>query len=160
VDTSLRSCGFAVVEQRGSKHHALEHGRIRNPPTRSVAQSLAEIHRELARVIDEHAPDAVAVEGIFYCRSVKTALRLGEARGAVIALSALNALEVFEYAPKRVKLAVVGFGAADKSQVSKMVQSMLGLEETPQEDAGDALAIAICHLNARSQHAALAPKAL
>lgn len=160
MDTSLRSCGYAVVEQRGSAMQALDHGHVRNPSKLGVADCLAAIGVRIDELLDAYAPGSVAIEGIFFCKNVKTAMRLGEARGVVIVAAARRGLPVYEYAPRRVKQAVVGYGQADKSQVRRMVQSLLHLPAEPQEDAGDALGIAICHLNSHSTHEALAPKTL
>ena len=160
VDTSLRSSGVAVVEGRGSRLVAMEHDRIRNPSSKSLVQSLGHIDDVIRGIVERVQPDAIAVEGIFYCKNVRTAVSLGEARGVVIAAGARAGLPVFEYAPRRVKQAVVGNGAASKVQVRRMVMSLLALTEEPQEDAGDALAIAICHINNHTSHAALAPKQL
>ena len=87
----------------------------------------------------------MAVEGLFYCQNMKTALTLGQARGAVLLAAAEHGLQIFEYAPRRVKQSIVGHGGAQKLQVGKMVQRMLGLDDEPPEDAADALAVALCH---------------
>jgi crossover junction endodeoxyribonuclease RuvC len=158
IDTSLRSTGLGVVEAHGSRLAAVEFGRIHNTPQRSLSECLRRLDGGIREVVQRTQPEAVALEDIFYCKNIRTAVVLGEARGAVIAACACAGLPVFEYAPRRVKQAVAGFGAADKSQVRKMVMALLGLREEPQEDAGDALAIAICHLHSNSTHAALAPK--
>lgn len=160
VDTALRSTGVGVVEACGNRLSAVEYGTVRNPATRRLSACLAELQRGVAEVIDRTAPDAVALEGVFFCKNARTAMVLGEARGAVIALCAGRGLPIYEYAPRKVKQAVVGYGAADKSQVGRMVMSLLGLREQPQEDAADALAIAICHLHARTTHAALMPESI
>lgn len=158
VDTALRTSGVAVVEARGSALAAVEFGVIRNPPGRPLSHCLLELQRGIAGVIERTKPAAVAIEGVFFSRNVKTTLALGEARGAVIAACATAGVPVFEYAPRRVKQALVGHGGAEKEQVRKMVMSILGLREEPQEDAADALALAICHLNSRTGYAALAPQ--
>jgi len=98
-------------------------------------------------IINATHPDVVSIEGAFYCKNVKTAMVLGEARGVAIAACARHGLAIYEYAPRRVKQALVGYGRAEKDQVAKMVKMLLGLEEQPQSDAADALAIAICHIH-------------
>ena len=103
-------------------------------------------------------PDAAAIEGGFFFKNAKTAMILGEVRGVVIAACAAAGVPVFEYSPRLVKQALTGFGGAQKDQVSKMVMAILGLKEKPQEDAADALAIAICHVHNQSGIAALKPK--
>jgi len=160
IDTSLRSTGVAVVEARGSRLASVEHGALKVPAKAPLSECLGRLDSGIRDVIERTRPDAAAIEGIFFCRNVKTAVRLGEARGAVIAACTVCGVPLYEYAPRRVKQAVVGYGGAGKEQVRRMVMSMLALDTEPQEDAGDALALAICHLNSRTGHAALAPKAL
>ena len=158
VDTALRSSGVAVVEAEGSRLRAVEFGVIRNRDAVRLSDCLANLHRGITELIARAQPQAAAIEGVFFARNVRTAVVLGEARGAVIAACRGAGLPVFEYSPRRVKQALVGFGAAEKPQVRKMVMALLGLAEPPAEDAGDALAIAICHLNCATRHAALAPE--
>jgi crossover junction endodeoxyribonuclease RuvC len=160
VDTSLRSSGVAVVDERGSKLVAVEYGTISIPAAYPVSDCLKRLHEDLSELIRRHRPEQAAIEGIFYCKNVKTAVSLGHARGVVVAVCALAGLPVFEYSPRKVKQALVGYGAAEKEQVRRMAMSLLGLRRDPGEDAGDALAIAICHLNNKSCHALMAPKAI
>ncbi|MEI6971450.1 MAG: crossover junction endodeoxyribonuclease RuvC [bacterium] len=158
VDTSLRSSGVAVVEERGSTLVAIYHGTISISPRRPLSDCLKCLQEGLSDLIERHRPEQAAVEGLFYCKNVKTVTTLAHARGVAIATCASAGLPVFEYAPRRVKQAVVGFGAAEKEQVRRMVMALLGLREEPDEDAGDALAIAICHLHNRSGHKEIAPQ--
>lgn len=137
---------------------AVEHGRIHNSDRMPLSECLRRLDAGIRETLARAQPEAVAIEDIFYCKNVRTAVVLGEARGAVIAACASAGIPIFEYSPRRVKQAVVGFGGADKSQVRRMVMTILNLREEPQEDAGDALAIAICHLNNRAVHESLAPK--
>jgi len=160
VDTSLRSSGIAVVESCGTRMLAREYTRLRIPQKEPLSECLRRIYEAIAETIRRHTPVAVAVEGIFYCKNVKTAVILGESRGAVIAAASAAGISIYEYAPRRVKQAVVGAGGASKEQVRRMVSSLLGLAEEPQEDEADALAIALCHLHQMTRHAALAPKPL
>jgi crossover junction endodeoxyribonuclease RuvC len=145
VDTSLRSTGVAVLQSDGIRHQALTYGRIHAPASWPRSQCLVQLRDEIAGLIDREKPDTVAIEGIFFCKNVKTAFILGEARGTVISTCAGAGLPVYEYAPRKVKQGVVGRGAADKSQVAQMIKTLLGLKEIPQNDAADALAIAYCH---------------
>lgn len=108
---------------------------------------LAEIYRGICTLIEEHRPDTLAIENVFFARNVDSALKLGQARGAAIAAAAAHELQVYEYAPRQVKLAVVGTGKAAKPQVQHMVRVLLDLPAAPQADAADALALAICHVN-------------
>lgn len=145
IDTSLRSTGVAVIQSDGIRHQAITYGRIHAPANWPRSQCLVQLRDELEKIIREEKPDTVAIEGIFFCKNVKTAFILGEARGAVICTCASAGLPIFEYAPRKVKQGVVGRGAADKSQVATMVKNLFGLNEIPQNDAADALAIAYCH---------------
>lgn len=158
IDTSLRSTGVAVVEASGSRLQAVEYGVLKMPPKRRVSDCLAALSGGIGETIERTSPDAAAVEGAFYCRNVRTAMVLGQARGAAIAVCAGRDLPVFEYSPRKVKQAVVGFGGADKSQVRRMVMSICGLDEEPEEDAADALAIAISHFHNLTGYAELMPK--
>ena len=147
VDTSLRSSGVAVVQARGAVLETVEYCVIKNPPARPVSRSLHHLAESLAEIIRRLQPDAAAVEGVFFCKNVKTALALGQARGVVLAACAGAGIPVYEYPPRRVKQAVAGYGAAGKEQVRRMIMALLRLQDTPHEDAADALAIAVCHLH-------------
>lgn len=145
IDTSLRSTGVGVIEARGSEMRALAYGRIHNKPKVPHSQCLENIYVTISDLIEDHKPDCSAIEGAFFAKNAKTAMTLGQARGAAIAACAVQQLTISEYTPRKVKSAVVGMGTADKTQVAKMVMRLLNLKEQPQEDAADALAIAICH---------------
>lgn len=160
VDTSLRSSGVAVIEVQGQQLRALAYGRIHNKPAMAHSACLAEIHRQIDSLITEFEPDEAAIEGAFFAKNAKTAMILGQARGSVLACCSLRTLPVFEYSPRSVKQAVVGVGAARKEQVAKMVMRLLGLKEQPQEDAADALAIAVTHAHQRGLPEALRSKAV
>ena len=160
IDTSLRSTGVGVVEAAGTRMKAVEYGTLAAPARCPVSECLKRLADRLTETIARTQPQVAGVEGVFYCRNAKTALILGEARGVAIATCAAKGVPVYEYAPRRIKQAVVGFGAASKEQVRKMVMTLLALDQEPQEDAGDALAIAICLLHNRSLHTALMPKEL
>jgi crossover junction endodeoxyribonuclease RuvC len=160
IDTALRTTGFAVIEAQGSRVRAVEYGLIRRGAQAPHSECLCHLAQGLNDVIVRAAPTEVAIEGIFFCKNVKTAVVLGEARGVAIATCAAHALPVYELAPRRIKQAVVGYGAADKEQVRRMVMTILGLDRAPEEDSSDALAIAIAHLHQRSTVSALAPKPL
>ena len=147
VDTSLRSTGYGVVElQGGGRMGALLYGCIRTKPSWKHSDCLLAIQEKLTDVIRETQPQEVSIEGAFYCRNVRTAMTLGEARGVALATCAAEGIPVYEYAPRRVKMAVVGVGSAEKNQVMRMVARLLGMEPTIQGDAADALALAITHL--------------
>jgi crossover junction endodeoxyribonuclease RuvC len=160
VDTSLRSTGVAVIEVVGQQMKALVHGRIHNKPAMLHSTCLAEIQHQVDSLITEFEPDEAAIESAFFAKNAKTAMILGQARGAVLAACSLRTLPVYEYSPRSVKQAVVGVGSAQKDQVGNMVTRLLGLSEAPQEDAADALAIAICHAHQRHAPEALRSKAI
>jgi crossover junction endodeoxyribonuclease RuvC len=145
IDPSLRSTGFGVIEVNGNQMTALCHGHIDNPPDLLPSRCLVRIRDMVAKLIDDYSPGVVAIEGLVYVQNTRIAFTLGEVRGVVIAVAAGNNLSIYEYAPRKVKQAVTGLGGAGKTQVGNMVKIMLGLKQTPQPDAGDALAIAICH---------------
>lgn len=146
VDPSLRSTGFAVLERLpGGKARALEFGIVKNAPKLLPSSCLVAIHDRLAELIHRHEPDCAAVESVIYVQSYRTAITMGAARGAAILALAGRGVEIFEYAPTKVKQAVVGRGGAVKDQVGFMVRALLGLTETPGPDAADALAIGLTH---------------
>lgn len=149
IDTSLRGSGVAIVEGEGSKLRALYFGTIVNRASLRPSSCLVAIHDRLAELIHEHEPDCCALESVIYVQSYKTAIALGAARGAAILVAAQRGLPIFEYAPRRIKQATVGRGGADKGQVAFMIRVLLGLTETPQSDAADALAIGLTHLRAQ-----------
>ncbi len=157
IDTSLRSTGIGVIEATGSRFTCLYQERIQNPRKMLLSACLVNIYDSINRIIRETEPDTAAVEGIFTHRNSRTAVILGQARGAAIATCASHGLRIYEHEPRRVKQAVVGYGAATKDQVGKMVATILNLPELPQEDIGDALAIAICHLHTRTGVLSLMP---
>ncbi len=145
IDPSLRLSGYAVVDASGKTPRALAHGEIRNPPARPLSECLHAIHTAVLALIEQHQPDVAAIEGIIFVQSVRTAITLGSARGAALLAFGQHKLPVYEYAPRRVKQAVVGRGGAAKEQVAYMVRARFGLTTTPGADAADALAIALTH---------------
>src|SRR6478736_9430866 len=146
IDASLRNTGVAVIDANGGKPRVLYFGVIHNPNTLRSSSCLVAIRDRLAELIHAHEPDCCALESVIYVQSYKTAIILGAARGAAILAAAEKGLPVFEYSPKRIKQSAVGRGGAGKNQVAFMVRVLLGLTETPDADAADALAIALTHL--------------
>ena len=145
VDPSLRETGYGIIDTNGGEFKVLALGTIKNQASLLPSRCLVRISDTLKTLIQEHQPQVMAVEGLFFCQNMKTALTLGQARGAALLAAAEHGLEIFEYAPRRVKQSIVGHGGAQKLQVGKMVQRMLGISEEPPEDAADALAVALCH---------------
>jgi crossover junction endodeoxyribonuclease RuvC len=148
IDPAIRNTGYAVVEGDGRTARALAFDVIAIPAKLPQSAALAAVRTHLKNVIEKFQPDEVAVEGIIFVQSHKTAISMGAARAAALIAAADAGLNVFEYAPRKIKMAVVGKGTADKQQVAFMVRALLGLSETPPHDAADALAIGLAHLQA------------
>ncbi|WP_108649769.1 crossover junction endodeoxyribonuclease RuvC [Dongshaea marina] len=149
IDPGSRITGYGVIRSQGGKIHYLGSGCIRTS-AEAFSGRLKQIHDGVSEVIAQFSPDEFAIEEVFVAKNPMSALKLGQARGAAI-VAAMNAeLEVAEYTARQVKQAVVGTGAAQKSQVQHMVCQLLQLGASPQADAADALAIALCHQHTRS----------
>src|SRR5438094_9358711 len=149
IDASLRHTGVAIVDANKGKPRSLYFGTIHNANSVRSSSCLVAIRDRLAELIREHEPDCCALESVSYVQSYKTAIVLGAARGAAILAAAENGLPVFEYSARRIKQSTVGHGAAGKNQAAFMLRALLGLTETPDAGAADALAIALTHLRAR-----------
>lgn len=143
LDPSLRGTGYGVIEVAKPNPIALAHGTISCPKDWPHSRCLAHIAQTLRDVLRKFQPTVCAVEGLFFAQNIKTAIVMGEARGAALAAIAEAGVEIYEIAPRKVKQAIVGYGAAQKLAVAKMVQRMLQLEELPAADAADALALAL-----------------
>ena len=149
VDCGTEYTGFGVVELGHDDTLAcLTCGAIKLSPRESMARRLSIIFDRLGAIIEEHRPDNVAIEDVFYAVNVKSALKLGQVRGVAMLAASSAGLNVSEYSPLSIKSAVVGYGRAEKPQIQQMVTRLLNLAEIPEPpDAADALAIAICHLH-------------
>ena len=145
IDPSLRSTGYGLIEATGNDLTGLAYGTIQNPARLLPSRCLVRIGDTLAGLIDQHQPDVMAVEGLVYVQNTRIGFTLGQVRGVAIAAAAARDLKIYEYAPRKVKQSATGFGGAGKTQVAQLVKALLGLRETPEPDAADALAIAICH---------------
>lgn len=152
VDPSLRGTGYGVIRLGRPQARALAHGTITCPAGWERSRCLLKIAEGLRDVIRQHHPTVCAVEGLFYAQNLQTALIMGEARGAALVAMAEAGLEVYEIAPRKVKQAIVGYGAAQKLAVAKMVQRLLGLPEPPPPDAADALALALAHAQEQGRY--------
>lgn len=155
IDPALRNTGWAVVEKSGTELRAIAYGVITNPPKLLPSGCLVAIREGLSEAISLHQPTACAIEATIYVQSFKTAIVLGTARGACLIAAAERGLPIYEYAPREVKQAAVGRGAAQKDQVAFMIRSLYRLRETPPADAADALAVAIAHFQSATSGAAL-----
>jgi crossover junction endodeoxyribonuclease RuvC len=152
VDPSLRGTGYGVIRLAKPIPETLAQGTIACPPSWPHSRCLVKIAQELRLVLREHHPSVCVVEGLFYAQNLQTALIMGEARGAALATIAEAGLEIYELAPRKVKQAIVGYGAAQKLAVAKMVQRMLRLPEPPAPDAADALALALAHVQDQGRY--------
>jgi crossover junction endodeoxyribonuclease RuvC len=156
IDPGTLHLGWGVVQAEGNHLRHVAHGVIDLDPKASLAARLLVVEQALQVVIEQHGPEAGSVESIFFHRDPQAAAKLGHARGVVLLSLARAGLEVFEYAPTRVKLTVTGKGHADKRQVAFMMRTLLALDSAPRADAADALAVAVTHLRRSPVQEALA----
>ena len=152
IDPGLANTGYGVVQRRAGRLVALDGGCVSTPAAAAPEERLATIHAAVVALMARHAPDVVALEALYFGQNVRSALAVGQARGVVMLAAGQRGLACHDDTPQQVKGAVCGSGRAQKDQVQRMVQSLLGLTELPRPDhAADALAVAICH----AAHAAL-----
>lgn len=148
IDPGSERTGYGCIETAGSRHRLVICGCLTGPARATFPEKLMAIHAGLAVLLARHRPDCVAVENIFYARNVRSALKLGHARGVALLAASEAGVPVVEYAPAEIKRAIVGYGRAEKAQMQQMVKLLLGLREPPPpHDAADALAVAICHVH-------------
>ncbi len=152
LDPSLRGTGYGVIRVGKPAIQTLAQGTITCPPNWARSRCLVRIALTLREVVKKYEPEVCVVEGLFYAQNLQTALVMGEARGAALAAVAEAGLEIYELAPRKVKQAIVGYGAAQKLAVAKMVQRMLRLAEPPAPDAADALALALAHAQEQGRY--------
>ena len=152
LDPSLRGTGYGVIRLAKPHPLALAHGTISCPPGWEHSRCLVKIVETLRDVLKQHQPTVCAIEGLFYAQNLQTAIVMGEARGAALATIAEAGLDIYEIATRKVKQAIVGYGAAQKSAVAKMVQRLLDLPKPPAPDAADALALALAHAQENSHY--------
>lgn len=148
IDPGSRITGYGIIREERRKIYYLDSGCIRTSEG-ELSQRLLEIFNGICQLMDTFAPDEVAIEQVFMHQNPNSALKLGHARGVAMVAAASHRVKVSEYSARQVKQAVVGYGAAEKSQVKQMVVNLLSLTSSPQNDAADALAIAICHSHMR-----------
>ncbi len=160
IDPSLRGTGYGVIQWIKPHPRVLAQGTIRCPATWERSRCLAKIAQELRTVLKQHHPTVCVIEGLFFAQNLQTALIMGEARGASLVTVAEAGLEIYEIATRKVKQAIVGYGAAQKLAVAKMVQRLLRLPELPEPDAADALALALTHAQEQNRYSLTPPKRL
>jgi crossover junction endodeoxyribonuclease RuvC len=158
LDPSLRGTGYGVIRWSRPVPQTLAQGTISCPANWQRSRCLMKIVQTLREVLKAHQPAVCVVEGLFYAQNLQTALIMGEARGAALSVIAEAGLEIYELAPRKVKQAIVGYGAAQKFAVAKMVQRMLRLPEPPAPDAADALALALTHAQEQGRYSFQAAK--
>ena len=150
VDPGSRVTGYGLIDDDGGRARYVASGCIRSDAGTDFSARLVDIFHGIDTVIGEYGPDEIAVEEVFVARNPASALKLGQARGVAIAAAAAHDIAVVGYPARQVKLAVVGTGGATKDQVQYMVKTALSLSDSPAEDAADALAVALCHVDARN----------
>jgi crossover junction endodeoxyribonuclease RuvC len=156
IDPGTANLGYGVVARRDGRLVALDGGTVHTGPERDEGARLAIIHARVCELLEEHRPDALAIEDLYFGINARSAFAVGQARGVVILAAGQRGLPCFSYTPQQIKAAVCGSGRAEKGQVQRMVQRLLALDELPSPDhAADALAVAICHANGASLRAAV-----
>lgn len=158
LDPSLRGTGYGIIRIDKPHPATLAQGTISCPASWEMSRCLARIASALREVVREHKPGVCVVEGVFFAQNLKTAIIMGQARGAALSVVAEAGLDVYEIATRKVKQAIVGYGAAQKAAVAKMVQRMLRLAEPPAPDAADALALALTHVQEHSRFSLNSPR--
>jgi len=149
IDPGSVRTGYGCIDTDGRRHQLVSCGAIACPPRASLADRLEQIHTRLRELIGSAHPDCIAIENLFHARNVKSALVLGHARGVSVLAAVQAGVPIVEYTPAAIKSAIVGYGRADKRQMQQMVKLLLGLDAPPSpHDAADALAVAICHVQA------------
>ena len=150
VDPGTATTGWAVIEERDCRFRALAYGSINTLKNKSESQRLYEIHKDLSEIIKKYHPRESAIEKIFFFKNQKTVIPVSQARGAILLTLEQKGVTVFGYTPLQVKQSVTGYGRAEKKQIQLMAKSILELKTIPRpDDAADAIAVAVCHLNSR-----------
>lgn len=145
IDPGLADTGFGLVKKTGSKLEMIDYGNIKTKAKLPLPIRLNEIHQALDRLIKKHKPAVIGVEQLFFCKNVKTAIAVGQARGVILLTAGQHSIPIEEFTPLQVKMALTSYGHASKKQVQQMVKTLLKLKTIPKpDDASDALAVAIC----------------
>ena len=155
IDPGSRKTGYGIISKQGNRLIHIDNGAIFTQSAKDFPQRLEIIFTGLSAIIAQYQPEVVAVEDVFLAKNAQSALKLGQARGAAIVAAVNVGLSIYEYTAMQVKQAVVGTGRADKTQVQQMIKALLNLPEIAQEDASDALAVAVCHAHSAGINALL-----
>lgn len=151
IDPGTERTGFGVIDASADKLKLVDQGCITTSRKQSLTERLLDIEKDLQELIVAHKPDILAIEKLFFAKNVTSALAVGQARGVVLLTCAKAGMEIFEYNPMQVKVAITGYGGADKEQMEKMVQKLLKLDFVPApDDVNDAIALAVCHAHNQS----------
>lgn len=146
IDPGIARTGWAVIEGNSSKVKAIAYGCIETEASKDTSKRLAQVHKEVEKIIKKYSPENLAIEELFFNTNAKTAFVVGQARGVILLAAEQKLIPNFIYTPLQVKIAITGYGRAEKDQVAKMVKTILSLKELPKlDDTSDALAVAIAH---------------
>lgn len=150
IDPGTATVGWAILDEVGGKVSAVAYGHISTSPENTTAERLFEVANDIGGIIETYMPQEAAVEDLFFFKNLKTVMKVSQARGSILLTLHEKCVNIFEYTPLQVKQAITGYGRAEKKQIQIMVQKILELRSIPKpDDAADAIAIALCHLNSR-----------
>lgn len=147
IDPGSRLTGYGIIQKQESHLTHIDNGLIKLNEKAPLTSRLVVLFNEVQKIIKTFSPEILALENIFYSKNIQSTLKLGHARGSIIVAAGLLGLKIFEYTPLAVKQAITGYGGAGKEQIQKMVKTLLKLPQIAEENASDALAVAICHAN-------------
>lgn len=148
IDPGFAITGYGIIERKSNNYRVVDFGVITTEPSIELPQRLYHLYERLNEIIEQYRPDAFAIEELFFCKNIRTAINVAHARGVAIMCASKAGLKTFEYTPLQVKQAIAGYGRAEKRQIQEMTRIMLNMREIPKpDDAADALAVAICHAN-------------
>lgn len=146
IDPGIGKCGWAVIEEKNNKLKAISYGCIETSSKKQAPERLEEIYQEINKIIKKHSPDALSIEELFFNTNAKTAFVVGQARGVILLAASQQGLDISIYTPLQVKIAITGYGKAEKNQIGKMVKTILLLKDIPKpDDTSDALAVALTY---------------
>lgn len=150
IDPGLTVTGFGIIEFENQSFRLIDCGKIQSRPGEDISTKLGKIYNDLCKIINEVTPTEMAIEDVFVSVNARSALKLGQAMGSAVLAGINNSLKIFEYSPLKIKMAVTGYGRAEKSQMQQMIKLLLKLDKELSSHESDALGVAICHINSRS----------